>query len=85
MALHIVIIIILILLSAFFSAAETAFTSLSFVQIRTLEGENRRVSRLSPPSLKPPTSFDDNLNWQQRRQYYSLSPHHNPRPLTRES
>ncbi len=46
MALHIVIIIILILLSAFFSAAETAFTSLSFVQIRTLEGENRRVSRL---------------------------------------
>ncbi len=46
MVLHIVVIVLLILLSAFFSAAETAFTSLTFIQIRTLENEKGRVSRL---------------------------------------
>ncbi|NLA97586.1 Hemolysin, contains CBS domains [Sphaerochaeta associata] len=40
-------IIILLLLSAVFSATETAYTSLSFVQLKTLENRRKRSSRVA--------------------------------------
>ncbi len=40
-------IIILLLLSAVFSATETAYTSLSFVQLKTLENRKKRSSKLA--------------------------------------
>ena len=40
-------IIILLLLSAVFSATETAYTSLSFVQLKTLENRKKRSSRVA--------------------------------------
>jgi CBS domain containing-hemolysin-like protein len=45
MGLHIGAIIVLLILSAFFSGSETAYTSLSFLQIRELETDKRRSSR----------------------------------------
>ena len=47
MTLHILVIVILLVLSAFFSSAETAFTSLSFLQIRMLETDERKRSILA--------------------------------------
>ncbi len=47
MSLHILIIVVLLLLSAFFSSAETAFTSLSFLQVRMLETDVRKRSILA--------------------------------------
>jgi len=43
-SLHISAIVALLFLSAFFSASETAFTSLSFVQIRMLEAKKGKVA-----------------------------------------
>jgi Mg2+/Co2+ transporter CorB len=40
-------IVILLLFSAVFSATETAYTSLSFVQLKTLENRKKRSSRLA--------------------------------------
>jgi len=40
-------IVILLLLSAVFSATETAYTSLSFVQLKTLENRKKRSSKLA--------------------------------------
>ena len=47
MTLHILIIVALLMLSAFFSSAETAFTSLSFLQVRMLETDERKRSILA--------------------------------------
>ncbi len=47
MTTHILLIIILLSLSAFFSSAETAFTSLSFLQVRMLETDKRKRSVLA--------------------------------------
>ncbi len=47
-------IIVLVLLSAFFSACETAFTSLSFLQIRSLETKGKKSSALAASLAKNP-------------------------------
>lgn len=47
MHVQLTIIIVLLLLSAVFSATETAYTSLSFVQLKTLENRKSRSSRLA--------------------------------------
>ncbi len=54
MSLHIGAIIVLLILSAFFSGSETAYTSLSFLQIRELETDKRRSSRLAAHLAKTP-------------------------------
>jgi len=54
MSLHIGAIIVLLLLSAFFSGSETAYTSLSFLQIRELEMDKRRTSRTAAYLAKTP-------------------------------
>ncbi len=54
MILHLTVIIVLILLSAFFSSSETAFTSLSFLQIRALETDHRKTSHLASKLAKKP-------------------------------
>lgn len=54
MSLHVSAIIVLLFLSAFFSASETAFTSLSFLQIRMLETDRRRSSALAAALAKTP-------------------------------
>lgn len=54
MSLHISAIIVLLFLSAFFSASETAFTSLSFLQIRMLETDRRRGSKVAASLAKKP-------------------------------
>lgn len=54
MSLHIGAIIILLFLSAFFSGSETAYTSLSFLQIRELETDDRHSSRLAARLAKTP-------------------------------
>lgn len=54
MSLHIGAIVMLLFLSAFFSASETAFTSLSFLQIRTLETDRRRTSKIAAALAKKP-------------------------------
>lgn len=43
----VVAILILLVMSAFFSAAETAFTSLSFLQIKELESDSSRSAKLA--------------------------------------
>ncbi|MBN2859236.1 MAG: HlyC/CorC family transporter [Sphaerochaetaceae bacterium] len=57
MILHLSVILLLIILSAFFSSSETAFTSLSFLQIRSLETDNRRSSRLASRLAKSPDTL----------------------------
>ncbi|MHC1691669.1 MAG: hemolysin family protein [Sphaerochaetaceae bacterium] len=52
MNLQLATIIVLLFLSAFFSATETAFTSLSFLQIRLLETAKGRSSRLAAALAK---------------------------------
>ncbi len=47
MHVQLTIIFILLLLSAVFSATETAYTSLSFVQLKTLENRKSRASKLA--------------------------------------
>ena len=47
-------IVILLILSAFFSSSETAFTSLSVIQIETLAGKKGRRGRLVKKLLKKP-------------------------------
>lgn len=54
MAFQIISIVVLLFFSAFFSASETAFTSLSFLQVRTLETEKKRTSRLAASLAKNP-------------------------------
>jgi len=54
MILHLSVILLLIVLSAFFSSSETAFTSLSFLQIRSLETDDRKSSRLASRLAKSP-------------------------------
>lgn len=54
MSLHISAIIVLLILSAFFSASETAFTSLSFLQIRMLETDRKRSGKLAAMLAKKP-------------------------------
>ena len=54
MSLHISAIIILLVLSAFFSASETAYTSLSFLQIRMMETDKRRTSKMAAALAKKP-------------------------------
>lgn len=54
MAFQIIAIVVLLFFSAFFSASETAFTSLSFLQVRTLETEKKRTSRLAASLAKNP-------------------------------
>lgn len=54
MGLHIGAIIALLILSAFFSGSETAYTSLSFLQIRELETDRRRSSRAAANLAKTP-------------------------------
>ncbi|MGD8113407.1 MAG: CNNM domain-containing protein [Sphaerochaetaceae bacterium] len=54
MNLHIITIIVLLALSAFFSSAETAFTSLSFLQIRMLETDKRKRSTLAASLANTP-------------------------------
>ncbi|MGE0073822.1 MAG: hemolysin family protein [Sphaerochaetaceae bacterium] len=54
MSLHIGAIIILLVLSAFFSASETAYTSLSFLQIRMMETDKRRTSKTAAALAKTP-------------------------------
>ena len=43
-----VVLIILVLLSSFFSSAETAFTTVSSIQIRTLMDENHKKATCHP-------------------------------------
>ncbi|MFA5571203.1 MAG: hemolysin family protein [Sphaerochaetaceae bacterium] len=52
MSLHLIVIILLLVLSAFFSASETAFTSLSFLQIKMLESEGKRGGKLAATLAK---------------------------------
>jgi len=47
MNLQLAIIIFLLLLSGFFSASETAYTSLSFLQIRMMEMEKKKTSKMA--------------------------------------
>ncbi|PKL13254.1 MAG: HlyC/CorC family transporter [Spirochaetae bacterium HGW-Spirochaetae-8] len=54
MNLQLIIIIILLFLSAFFSASETAFTSLSFLQIRMLETSKGRTSKMAAAIARNP-------------------------------
>ncbi len=54
MILHLSVILLLIILSAFFSSSETAFTSLSFLQIRSLETDHRKTSHLAARLAKSP-------------------------------
>ena len=54
MGLHISAIVILLFLSAFFSGSETAYTSLSFLQIRELETDKRRSSRIAAKLANTP-------------------------------
>ncbi len=54
MILHLAVILLLIILSAFFSSSETAFTSLSFVQVRMLETDQRKTSHLASRLAKTP-------------------------------
>ena len=54
MSLQLIIIVILLFLSAFFSASETAFTSLSFLQIRMLETDKGRTSKMAAAIAKNP-------------------------------
>ncbi len=54
MSLQLIIIVILLCLSAFFSASETAFTSLSFLQIRMLETAKGRTSKMAAAIAKNP-------------------------------
>ena len=54
MSLQLIIIVILLFLSAFFSASETAFTSLSFLQIRMLETAKGRTSKMAAAIAKNP-------------------------------
>ena len=54
MTLHISAIVILLILSAFFSGSETAYTSLSFLQIRELETDRRRTSHTAAHLAKQP-------------------------------
>lgn len=51
---HLVAILVLLVFSAFFSSSETAFTSLSFLQIRMLEEEKKRTSKLAASLAKQP-------------------------------
>ncbi len=57
MILHLSVILVLIILSAFFSSSETAFTSLSFLQIRSLETDTRRSSHLASRLAKSPDTL----------------------------
>ncbi|MGE4583039.1 MAG: hemolysin family protein [Sphaerochaeta sp.] len=47
MQVQLTVIILLLLLSGIFSATETAFTSLSFVQLKTLENRRNKASKLA--------------------------------------
>jgi len=54
MSLHIGAIVVLLILSAFFSASETAFTSLSFLQIRMLETSRKRSCKTAASLANKP-------------------------------
>ncbi|HKM07662.1 MAG TPA: CNNM domain-containing protein, partial [Sphaerochaeta sp.] len=47
MSTHLIAILVLLFLSAMFSATETAFTSLSLIQHRTLQNKRSRSSRMA--------------------------------------
>ena len=51
---HVLYIILLIFLSAVFSGTETAFTSLSFIQIKELESSQKRTHRTAAKLAKKP-------------------------------
>ena len=57
MMIEIIAIIILLFLSAFFSSTETAFTSLSSIQIETLAEKRGRRGKLIKKILKKPAKF----------------------------
>lgn len=54
MSAQIIAIIVLLFLSAFFSSSETAFTSLSFLQIRMLETDKSRTGKMAASLAKTP-------------------------------
>ncbi len=54
MGFQITTILMLLILSAFFSASETAFTSLSFLQVRALETDKKRTARLAASLARTP-------------------------------